>query len=357
MTAEPLRAALEQRLERSWYRPSGAADAALRLLLAPLARIVQRAARSRRARITRLPAHGPGAQRPPVIVVGNLVAGGTGKTPLLIALAQALRERGFTPGIIARGYRGGATAAGATLLVDSDTAAAAAGDEPVLLVQRTGCPVAVGRRRAAALALLVERHPECDVVLSDDGLQHVGLPRAVELAVFDSRGAGNGRCLPAGPLREPLEHVQQMDAVLLNDTATAPAEHPRTFRSQTVALEMIGLDGASRWPAGAFAAATAANAPVAAIAGIGAPQRFFDLLQTIGLAFDAHRLADHARIDPQWLARLPARWIVMTEKDAVKCRTFAAELRARCVALRIEARPEPALIDWLEETLRGPATA
>jgi tetraacyldisaccharide 4'-kinase len=171
--------------------------------------------------------------------------------------------------------------------------------------------------------------------------------------VFDARGAGTGRCLPAGPLREPLRDALLLDAVLLNGrSATSPIVHSRVFRFELVPTAFVALDGSNRWSPAGFAATTH-GVPLDAIAGIGAPQRFFDTLDSLGLQARPHPLPDHAPIDPAWLAALPGTFLVMTEKDAVKCTAFDPALLARCVALRVEAVPEPALVDWLEDRLRG----
>jgi tetraacyldisaccharide 4'-kinase len=253
--------------------------------------------------------------------------------------------------VIARGYRSGAEHA-APRRVSPGDGAAEVGDEPLLVARRTGAPVVVGADRESALRTLLAAAP-CDVVLSDDGLQHAGLVRDLELAVFDARGAGNGHCLPAGPLREPLRGALLLDALVLNgrDTA-APLAHSRTFRFEVLPSGATGLaDGRS------FAAtellARARGAEVDAVAAIGAPQRFFATLAGLGLRVRPHVLRDHAPIDPAWLASLPGPLVVMTEKDAVKCGGFDAALLARCVALRVDAAVDAALIDWLEARLRG----
>jgi tetraacyldisaccharide 4'-kinase len=344
-------AAIEARIRRVWFGPHGAIDALAGTLLQPLGLLVGAIAARRRRRIALAKASPRAAGRPPVVVVGNLVVGGTGKTPLLIALADALAARGWRPGVLARGYRSRAEGE-APRRVRPDDDAQAVGDEPLLVAQRTGRPVVVGRDRGAALRLLAAGG-ECDVVLSDDGLQHAGLPRDLELAVFDARGAGNGRCLPAGPLREPLRGALLLDALVLNGrSTTAPIAHSRVFGFELAPTLLHALDGTRRWTPAGFAAELG-DTPVDAVAGIGAPQRFFDTLASLGVTARAHPLADHARIDPAGLAALPGRWIVMTEKDAVKCAALDAALRARCVALRVEAVADPALVDWLEDRLRG----
>jgi tetraacyldisaccharide 4'-kinase len=345
------RAALERRLHRLWFTPRGPLDALFTALLTPASALVAAVAAARRRQIAGSKVVPRPHGHPKVVVVGNLVVGGTGKTPLLIALAQALAERGWRPGVIARGYGTGDHAAGARR-VPADGEAAAFGDEPLLVAQRTGLPVVVGRDRAAALRLLLAQST-CDVVLSDDGLQHVGLRRDIELAVFDARGAGTARCLPAGPLREPLADALLIDALVLNGpTAQAPIVHSRIFRFEVVPTAVLALDGSASETPEAFAAAMTGRT-LDAIAGIGEPKRFFELLASIGVKARPHPLGDHASVDPAWLATLPGERLIMTEKDAVKCSGFDAALLARCVALRVEALPDAALIDWLEERLRG----
>jgi tetraacyldisaccharide 4'-kinase len=347
---------LEAAFRSLWFDPNpGIAARFGAVLLAPLAWLTGRVARRQRARIESLP---PPAI--PVVVIGNLVVGGAGKTPLVTALVDALAARGWQPGILASGY--GAERQDARLVAAADDARQA-GDEALLLARQTGRPTAVARRRAEALALLTATHPEVDVVLADDGLQHAGLPRCLEVAVFDRRGVGNGRLLPAGPLREPLAHLAGMDAVALNGKAdsswlpmkaTAGAQAPRIFRFEVVPGRFVRLDGAvPPLSPEAFCAMVGASQPasLAAVAGIGEPQRLFDTLTGLGLT-PAIRLApgDHRTLDPKALAALPARYVVMTSKDAVKCRPWADE---RCWALEVTALPEPAFIDWLEHRLRN----
>jgi tetraacyldisaccharide 4'-kinase len=346
-----LRARIEAHLHRQWFGPATPVRRGVGACLRPLSWAVARAASRRRQAIAQardLP-RPPGA--PQVVIVGNLIVGGTGKTPLLIALANALGQRGWRVGIIARGHRA-AGAANAPMLLTEQSSALDAGDEPVLIARRTGCPVAVGHDRAGALRLITER-TDCNLVLSDDGLQHLALRRDLELAVFDARGAGNGACLPEGPLREPLASALLMDAVVLNgDQTSAPVAHSRLFRFGVRPAAVIGLDDRHSWSFEAFTGQIGSET-IDAVAGIGAPERFFSMLTSAGLRIRPHALSDHAPIDPVWLAALPARWLIMTEKDAVKCEGFDAGLQARCVALRIEAEVPAAMLDWLEVRLRG----
>ncbi|MCD6680366.1 MAG: tetraacyldisaccharide 4'-kinase [Burkholderiaceae bacterium] len=338
-----LRERIEPALRTLWYERSPSRTLwLLRAALAPLAALTAAVARRRRHAIRRLP-----APAVPVVVVGNLVAGGAGKTPLVEALVDALAQRGWTPGIVTSGY--GARRHDARLVGAGDDAIEH-GDEPVLLARRTGRPVAAARARRQAVQTLLAAQPSIDVVVSDDGLQHAGLARSVEIAVFDERGAGNGRCLPAGPLRAPLAQAASMDAIALNGQARPPLAHQRVFGFRIEPLHFVALDGhAAPVPAGEFASRLGSDA-VVALAATGAPQRFFDTLRTLGVDAEEIALADHASISPARLDAIAAPWILMTEKDAVKCATWAD---ARCWYLEVRALVEPALADWLNETLHG----
>lgn len=346
MTGERLRQRLEGWLLRIWFGPASTTDRLLEVLLAPLMRplswLVAALARRRRRHLRRTAS----ATRPAVIIVGNLVAGGAGKTPLVIALCQALSAQGLKVGLLARGYR---RTGDDPLLLTPATTAAEAGDEALLLARATGRPVAVGARRAEALALLTRHVPDLDVVLSDDGLQHVALPRRLELVVMHAKGLGNGRCLPAGPLREPADRLKSVDAVLLPaplDQHDAPAGAPRCFPTHTRIHGIRTLDGRQHWRPEDFAQAFR-QTPIDAVAGIARPERFFDTLTGLGLSIRSHPLPDHAQLDTRWLAGLSGRWIIMTAKDAVKLDELPASLRDRCLVLDIEAVPDTALVEWL----------
>ena len=344
------RQAFEQRLLERWFAPpTRPRDWLDRLALDPLACLVESVAVRRRGRLVRL---APG-RRPAVVVIGNLVVGGSGKTPLVIETARALSERGWLVGILARGHR--ADRHEARLVAPGDDPRQH-GDEPVLLARETGLPVACGIDRGQALAVLGQRHPEIQVVISDDGLQHGRLPRSLELAVFDERGAGNRRLLPAGPLREPLTDLTGMDAVLIR----APATWPASLAAVAPALPVFGFsvrpvgfapvgDPTALVPIEAFRQLASGRA-VHALAGIAQPRRFFDTLRECGVqAQTSQALSDHA---PALAGQLPAQaeLIVMTAKDAVK---FDGLADTRCWYLAVRASGEPALIDWLEESLRG----
>lgn len=341
--AHRLRAALESALARLWYAPDpGPMLRAAGAALAPLGALTAAVARRRRAALA-----GQAAPLRPTVVVGNLVAGGAGKTPLVAALVERLAERGWRPGVVASGY--GARRRDARLVGPEDDALEH-GDEPVLLARRTRRPVAAGRERAKAVHVLLERHPEIDVVVSDDGLQHAGLARTVEIAVFDERGAGNGRCLPAGPLRAPLAQAATMDALALNGDARAPIEHPHAFRFRIEPVRFVAFAAPAAPVSVAEFARRFAGSEGMAIAATGAPQRFFDTLRSLGLRARTLALPDHAVLDAATLAAIDAPWIVMTEKDAVKCAAWAD---ARCWWLEVRAVPESRLADWLIEKLHG----
>ncbi len=253
----------------------------------------------------------------PVVIVGNINVGGTGKTPLTIWLSQRLRREGWVPGILARGYRGASSEWPQLVTLNSDPALV--GDEALVLARRSGCKVAVGPDRASAGELLIKEG--VDVLLSDDGLQHLKLQRDFEILVVDGeRGFGNGRCLPAGPLREPLARAARVDFIIQNGgdvPVPIPSEAPRAIMKlrQLVAVPVAG--GETRRLAD-FAAS-----PVHALAGIGNPERFFRQLEELGLEVIRHALPDHAELtmdDALFMDNLP---VLMTEKDAVKCTEFA----------------------------------
>jgi tetraacyldisaccharide 4'-kinase len=251
----------------------------------------------------------------PVIVVGNLTVGGAGKTPLTLALVRWLREAGYQPGVISRGYGGRARE---PLPVEADSDPALVGDEPVLIARRAACPVWVARRRAEAGHRLLGRHPEVDVLLTDDGLQHYALARDLELVVVDAaRGFGNGRLLPAGPLREPVARLARASALVLNG-GSGRVSGPPAFVMNLRAGSFVSL----RHPARRVTAEFFRGRRVHALAGIGHPERFFQTLAALGLDFSDRAFPDHHAFQPR---DLPAGTLIMTEKDAVKCAAFAPE--------------------------------
>jgi tetraacyldisaccharide 4'-kinase len=269
----------------------------------------------------------------PVIVVGNLTVGGSGKTPLVIWLMQQLRKRGLRPGVVLCGYGGSALAGDLPHLVAPGSDVAVVGDEALMLRLRTGGPVAVGRDRAGAAQRLLG--PGVDVIIADDGLQHLRLARDFEIAVIDAaRGLGNRYLLPAGPLREPPERLRSVDAVVINGEAGG-----RPGAAGADPLAGLGLEAAfvmrlaAKWlrplagSGGPMALSSLAGQRVHAIAGIGNPQRFFAQLAAAGLEVVAHAFPDHHYYSAAELEFDDGLPLLMTEKDAVKCRPFAAANR------------------------------
>lgn len=306
------RAGFAERLQAAWFAPR---RSSLVWLLLPLSALFAALSALRRA-LYRSGMLRSTALRVPVVIVGNILVGGTGKTPLVLWLVDALRDAGRRPGIILRGYRGDS---GAVLAVDAKSDPALAGDEAVLLARRSGVPVFAARSRVAAGEALLAAHPAVDVIVADDGLQHYALARDVELAVFDRRGAGNGLLLPAGPLREPVSRLTGVDAVVGHADGRA-AWQALAGRTPAFALRLTGdtfhalHDAARRRVAADFAGRT-----LVAIAGTGSPQRFFDTLRALGLAFEARAFPDHHAYCAADLAFARGRTLLMTEKDAVKC--------------------------------------
>ncbi len=300
----------------------------------------------------------------PVVVIGNLYVGGTGKTPLTIELVRALAARGWRPGIVSRGYG----AAGAVpRLVQHDDQARDVGDEPLLMARATRVPVAVGRNRTAAAQLLRARHPECDVVIADDGLQHWPLARDMEILLLHYRGLGNGWLLPAGPLREPRGRLQRVDAVVCNgDVPAIPTSVPRFTMTATV-MEAHPLRGGVGQPLPALAAQQRESGlRIVAAAGIGMPDRFFAMLRAVGVAVDEMPLADHFDFLTNPFQGVAADRILITEKDAVKCAAnpaLAADARLWVVPLVTVIDPQ--LVDAVtarlqrlsRRTARGPSAA
>lgn len=276
----------------------------------------------------------------PIVVVGNISVGGTGKTPAVIWLARSLRAAGYRPGVISRGYGG----SGQLSAVDAGTSPRLAGDEPVLISQLTGCPVWVGRDRAAAAARLLDRNPQVDVLISDDGLQHYRLERDCELAVISARQQyGNGLLLPAGPLRESRKRLRYVDAVIVNGEAL-PQMPPNSFVMHLEGQQFYNLADKQRY-------ATPADfngMRLHAVAGIGDPERFFSHLRGLGLSFEAHAFPDHHAFSPADLAFAGCDAVLMTQKDAIKC---AAIARDHWWALPVDARIDDALLDLVQRKI------
>ena len=304
---QPIRAWLEGGLQKQWYRLS-----LWHLLLIPLSWLFGLLSGLRRwsykagvCKSYKLPV--------PVIVIGNISIGGTGKTPLVIWLAERLERAGYRPAIISRGYGGKASF---ITPVYSHSDPSVVGDEPVLLARRGQCPVWVGRDRAATAQAMLNTHPECNVIISDDGLQHYRLQRDVEVVVVDgNRGLGNGWLLPAGPLRERASRLKTADAVVYNGGKSAPGAF--SMRLENAAFHNV-CDPVKT----ALTSEFAGQHPYA-IAGIGNPTRFFQQLHDLGLQFNSLAFPDHHAFQPADLQIANTAPILMTEKDAVKCAAFA----------------------------------
>ena len=325
--------AFSERLLHAWYQGHPALH-----LLRPLEWLYRAVVRRRRAAF--LAGEGAIYRAPvPVIVVGNITLGGTGKTPLILWLIEHCRARGLRVGVVSRGY--GAQPPHYPWRVEAAQAASEAGDEPLLIVQRTGVPLMIDPDRAAAVRVLLAQE-RLDLILCDDGLQHYRLARDLELVVIDAaRGLGNRHCLPAGPLREPLERLASVDACLRNGAAEDSAEgFGYVLRpSALVSLSSGERVGLAHFPAGQA---------VHALAGIGNPQRFFSTLEALNWRPIAHAFADHARYEAADLQFEPALPLLMTEKDAVKCRAFAPP---GSWYLAVDAQPSAAFVAWLDQQL------
>jgi tetraacyldisaccharide 4'-kinase len=343
-----LNADLELRLRRAWTRrgPLALALWPLSLWYGALVALRRRLYQWGWLRATRLPV--------PVLVVGNVVVGGAGKTPATIAVVRHLKERGWHPGVVSRGH--GRDDAQPCLPVRDDTPAASSGDEPLLIRRATGVPVWVGRRRAQAAQALLAQHPEVNLIVCDDGLQHLALARDLELVVFDDRGTGNGWLLPAGLLREPWPRHGGVAQLVLNqhwraDVATQPAGHMARRALADHALDARG----ERVPLAGLGGQT--GQAVHALAGIARPEVFFDMLRARGLVLaSTTALPDHVDPRAQWPA-LAARLaqepgvLLCTEKDAVKLFALPPSHGLRVLAVPLELAPEPAFWAALDAQL------
>jgi tetraacyldisaccharide 4'-kinase len=284
----------------TWYGGSGRGR-----WLAPLAWLFSGLAALRRATYARGLLRRYRSRRA-IVIVGNVTVGGAGKTPFVLWLGAALARRSLRVGVAMRGY--GSSGGRPRRLTDADTAASA-GDEPMLIHRRLGVPVAIAARRADAVRLL---EPDCDVILCDDGLQHYALARDVEIVVVDgARAFGNGRRLPAGPLREAPSRLDEVDAVVINGPGF---ERPGAIRMSLEPAAVVSLADGSRRPIADFA-----GREVMAAAAIGNPDRFFSMLRSHGLAIETRTLPDHAGFTPALAGAGRGKPVLLTEKDAVKC--------------------------------------
>ena len=278
----------------------------------------------------------------PVVIVGNLTVGGVGKTPLLISLVEQLKQRGYQPGVIARGYGGSRQGGEVPVAGDPEQF----GDEPVLIRMRTGCPVVVGRDRVGAARQLLQIAPETNVIISDDGLQHYALPRQVEIVVIDDRGFMNGWLLPAGPMRETAARVLSVDAIVGNGVSVPPCEIAEVpfFPMTMKAGEFYALEDIER-------RVTSTNwqgLKLHAVAGIGSPNRFFKQLTQSGIVATSHPFPDHHAYTAEELD-FDGDAILTTEKDAVKLRRLT--LRLPVWVMPIDACVQPNLADFVVKKL------
>ncbi|WIO73084.1 tetraacyldisaccharide 4'-kinase [Porticoccaceae bacterium LTM1] len=331
---------MSKSLEQSWY-----SGGVLPKVLLPLSWLFGGISATRRQW---LKSRSKNNQLPvPVIVVGNISVGGTGKTPLLITLLDALRQAGYRPGVVSRGY--GGKAPKYPLRVESSTPVEHSGDEPLMIARQSGCPVVVDPDRLrAARFLLVDT--ECNIVLSDDGLQHYRLPRDIELAVVDGqRGFGNGYLLPAGPLREPVSRLSSVDAVLVNGVFNGMGSSPE-FGEKAVAMKVVArplLRSLNGKPSIALRDWQFTRRKVHAVAGIGNPQRFIDTLTGYGFQPELHAFPDHHQFVASDLCFDDDRAVIMTAKDAVKCESISRE---DCWVLDVAAElPDSWLMEFLEK--------
>ena len=303
--ANDLKNNLQQILERTWYSKNGLANflRPLSWLFISIATIRRHLYKYNILKSTRLSV--------PVIIVGNITVGGTGKTPLVIWLAEYLKAAGFKPGILSRGYSGKARSWPQQVRPDSDPVIV--GDEAVVIARRTGCPMAVGPDRVAAGKALL-KYSDCDVIICDDGLQHYALQREIEVLVIDGiRRFGNGYCLPAGPLRELPSRKNEVHCRVTNGIA-AQGEYAMAYQG----TKLINLlSGETR------ELKELKQEKVMAIAGIGNPDRFFNYLRSHGLRIETRAFPDHYHYEKDFLGINEDVKVIMTEKDAVKCKRFA----------------------------------
>jgi tetraacyldisaccharide 4'-kinase len=276
----------------------------------------------------------------PVIIVGNIMVGGTGKTPMVIWLVKFLQEHGYKPGVVSRGY--GGTSEHYPLAISPVTSPEQGGDEPVLIARRTGAPVYIDPKRPRAARALLKDHPEVDIIISDDGLQHYALQRDMEIVMIDSRrGLGNGFLIPAGPLREPASRLKHCDFVVVN----GPSQDAE-YRMGLQAGELKPVRGGTETSGmDAFR-----HQDVHAVAGIGHPDRFFDTLRAHGIQIIEHAFPDHYQYRPEDLRFGDDLPVIMTEKDAVKCQSFAPE---QSWFLPVTAVPDRSFAEQLLKRLRN----
>lgn len=306
------RANMERGLNRLWYTRD---LIMFHWLLKPIAFVYQGIARVRREILERFFQQQTDI---PIIVVGNLTVGGVGKTPLVIALANQLQAEGWRVGIVSRGY--GATIRTFPHLVSLLDSAAAVGDEPLLMAKRTRCPVVIAPKRMQAVSALLKQPLPPQIIISDDGLQHYTMGRSLEIAVVDGkRHLGNLCCLPAGPLREPPARLNEVDLIVVNGITEPSSSFNHLMYQMEIQpcdLRRLDNDELISW--------SSITKPIAAVVGIGHPERFFSTLQALDISFASHIFPDHHAYHWCDFEKI-AKTVVMTEKDAVKCAAFATD--------------------------------
>lgn len=331
---------MSQRLVNHWYRNGPVAFALL-----PLSWLYCQLVKRRRRKLEQHRQPLFANRHIPIIVVGNISVGGTGKTPMVIWLAQSLRSQGYHPGIVSRGYGGRAIASPQEVTSGSD--ARDVGDEALVMVRGVECPLWVCRQRRDAIQALVQANPTVDVIISDDGLQHYAMARDIEIAMIDGeRRFGNRLCLPSGPLREPISRLDEVDFRVVKGRDVEPGEYAMEIGGEV----LVNLKAAGRrMPLMDLKGRTAH-----AVAGLGNPEPFFSKLRSMGITVVPHVYADHHRFtlaDVSFADDLP---VIMTEKDAVKCGVFAER---KHWYLPVKARPDAdflgALTRRLKELQRG----
>lgn len=286
----------------------------------------------------------------PVIIVGNIHIGGSGKTPVVIWLVEQLKQRGYLPAVISRGYGGNAKLPTA---VNASSNPKIVGDEPVLIANRCDCPIWVGADRVRVGLELLRAHPDCNVIISDDGLQHYRLQRDMEIAVIDAENyLTNARLLPAGALREVISRLKTVDAVIKNGREDPEVQHPASvtdaYLMQLTGTEFYNLT----MPTLKATAIDFKSKTIKALAGIGHPARFFEYLRQLGLNFSSSSFDDHHSFTALDLANMECDILLMTEKDAVKCKSFA---RSHHWVLPVEAKIEGDLMQLVLQKMQNRA--
>ena len=343
---------IARRLPQAWYQRK----LSLKLLpLLPLSWLFGVIAKIRRTLYQKgiLPSH---TLPVPVIIIGNITTGGSGKTPFVIWLVKQLQEQGWRPGIISRGYGGLNKHA---VSVTASSRSEEVGDEPLLLARRCHVPVFICKDRVNAGQALLSAHPECTVIIADDGLQHYRLQRSVEIIVFDERGIGNAQLLPAGPLREPVERLQTVTAIVHNLSAKKETQLDIPVKIPAFTMRLKGEAFTSLASPHVLCERTDFQGKrLYAIAGIGHPERFFSQLEEMGIRFTARPFPDHHCYSHRDLDTLQDGTLLMTEKDAVKCQSLTL---GEAWVLPVSAHVYPSLdgkelIDIILENLNGPSS-